>query len=72
MISGWRNAITDAPDELTTTLNLIGAVPPLPFLPEAVHGSRVAVVMPATPAIWTSGKQQLPLSVASATRSRMF
>ena len=45
VISGWRDAITDAPDELTTTLNLIGAVPPLPFLPEAVHGSRVAVVI---------------------------
>ena len=45
VISGWRNAITDAPDELTTTLNLIGAVPPLPFLPEADHGSRVVVVI---------------------------
>ena len=27
------------PEELTTTLNLIGAVPPLPFLPEAVHAA---------------------------------
>ena len=40
----WRDAISDAPDELTTTLNLMGAVKPLPLLPEAVHGSRVAVV----------------------------
>jgi hypothetical protein len=45
VISGWRDAITDAPDELTTTLNLIGAAPPLPFLPGAVHGTRVAVVI---------------------------
>jgi FAD/FMN-containing dehydrogenase len=45
VISGWRDAVTDAPDQLTTTLNLIGAVPPLPFLPEAVHGSRVAAVI---------------------------
>jgi FAD/FMN-containing dehydrogenase len=44
VLAGWRDAISDAPDELTTTLNLVGAVPPLPFLPEAVHGSRVAVV----------------------------
>jgi FAD/FMN-containing dehydrogenase len=45
VISGWRDAITGAPDELTTTFNLMGAVPPLPFLPEAVHGSPVAVVI---------------------------
>jgi FAD/FMN-containing dehydrogenase len=45
VISGWRDAITDAPDELTSTLNLMGAAPPVPFLPEAVHGSRVAVVV---------------------------
>jgi FAD/FMN-containing dehydrogenase len=45
VISGWRDAITGAPEELTTTLNLIGAVPPLPFLPEAVHGSRVVAVI---------------------------
>ncbi len=45
VISGWRDAISDAPDELTSTLNLIGAVPPLPFLPEAVHGSPLAAVV---------------------------
>jgi FAD/FMN-containing dehydrogenase len=45
VISGWRDAIIDAPDELTTTLNLIGAAPALPFLPGAVHGTRVAVVI---------------------------
>ena len=44
MISGWRDAIADAPDELTTMINLTAA-PPLPFLPEAVHGGRVAVVI---------------------------
>jgi FAD/FMN-containing dehydrogenase len=44
VISGWREAIADAPDELTSMINLTAA-PPLPFLPEAVHGRRVAVVI---------------------------
>lgn len=44
VISGWRDAIADAPDEFTSTLNLMGAAPPLPFLPENVHGTPVAVV----------------------------
>ena len=44
VISGWREAIANAPDELTSMINLTSA-PPLPFLPEAVHGSRVAVVL---------------------------
>ena len=57
VISGWRDAISDAPDELTSTLNLIGAVPPLPFLPEAVHGSRCrGGSAPVTPAIMDIGE----------------
>ncbi|HEY6686980.1 MAG TPA: BBE domain-containing protein [Propionibacteriaceae bacterium] len=43
-ISGWREATADAPEELTSMINLTAA-PPLPFLPESVHGSRVAVVI---------------------------
>jgi len=44
VISAWRDAIGNAPDELTSMINFTAA-PPLPFLPEAVHGSRVAVVL---------------------------
>jgi FAD/FMN-containing dehydrogenase len=44
VISGWREAIADAPDELSSLINLTAA-PPLPFLPESVHGSRIAVVL---------------------------
>lgn len=44
VISGWRDSVATAPEELTSMINLTAA-PPLPFLPEAVHGSRVAVVL---------------------------
>ena len=44
VISGWREAMADAPDELSSLINLTAA-PPLPFLPESVHGSRIAVVL---------------------------
>ena len=44
VVAGWREAIAHAPDELTSMINLTAA-PPLPFLPEAVHGKRVAVVI---------------------------
>jgi hypothetical protein len=39
VVAGWREAIARAPDELTSMINLTAA-PPLPFLPEAVHGKR--------------------------------
>lgn len=44
VVTGWRELIADAPDDLTTVVNLTTA-PPLPFLPEEVHGTRVAVVL---------------------------
>jgi FAD/FMN-containing dehydrogenase len=44
VISGWREVIPDAPDELTSGIFLATAAP-LPFLPEAVHGERVAVLL---------------------------
>jgi len=40
----WRDAVRNAPDELTCGLNFITA-PPLPFLPEAVHGTRIVVAV---------------------------
>src|SRR6478752_1470876 len=40
VLAGYRAACTGAPDELTTLVNLTTA-PPVPFLPEAVHGTPV-------------------------------
>jgi FAD/FMN-containing dehydrogenase len=39
----YREFVADAPDELTTIFNLRTA-PPLPFLPEEVHGKPVVMV----------------------------
>jgi FAD/FMN-containing dehydrogenase len=39
----YRGFIADAPDELTTIFNL-RAAPPLPFLPEDVHGKPIVMV----------------------------
>ncbi|MEN3357201.1 MAG: hypothetical protein V7637_1183 [Mycobacteriales bacterium] len=44
VLRGYREACAGAPDQLTTVLNLTTA-PPAPFLPEAVHGSRVLAVL---------------------------
>ncbi|MFF7969814.1 FAD-binding protein [Streptomyces sp. NPDC007905] len=44
VITGWRELTEDMPDELTTLVNLTTA-PPLPFLPEEVHGTRVVVLL---------------------------
>jgi FAD/FMN-containing dehydrogenase len=43
ILRGYRQACADAPDELTTLLNLAIA-PPAPFLPEAVHGTPIVAV----------------------------
>jgi FAD/FMN-containing dehydrogenase len=37
---GWRDLTATLPDELTTVANILVA-PPVPFLPEAVHGQAV-------------------------------
>jgi FAD/FMN-containing dehydrogenase len=39
----YREFIAEAPDELTTIFNL-RAAPPLPFLPEGVHGKPIVMV----------------------------
>ncbi|MET8446040.1 FAD-binding oxidoreductase [Streptomyces sp. NPDC005209] len=44
VITGWREATTRMPDELTTVVSLVTA-PPLPFLPPEVHGTRVVAVI---------------------------
>lgn len=43
VITRWRDLLDEMPDELTTLVNLTTA-PPLPFLPESVHGTRVVVI----------------------------
>ncbi|MEP6798078.1 MAG: FAD-binding protein [Lapillicoccus sp.] len=40
VLAGYRAACAGAPDELTTLINLTTA-PPVPFLPESVHGTPV-------------------------------
>ena len=40
MLRGYRAACAAAPDELTTLVNLTTA-PPVPFLPESVHGKPI-------------------------------
>ena len=40
VLAGYRAACAAAPDELTTLVNLTTA-PPVPFLPESVHGTPI-------------------------------
>jgi FAD/FMN-containing dehydrogenase len=44
ILDGYRRACASAPDELTTVLNLTTA-PPVPFLPESVHGKPVVAIL---------------------------
>jgi FAD/FMN-containing dehydrogenase len=44
VLAGWRDAIAGAPDELTTVIDLTTA-PPAPFLPEDLHGKKIAIVV---------------------------
>ena len=43
VVTGWRKLTETMPDELTSLVNLTTA-PPVPFLPEAVHGKPIVVV----------------------------
>ena len=44
VLRGYRAACAEAPEELTTVVNLTTA-PPVPFLPEWVHGKPVVAVL---------------------------
>ena len=44
VLRGWRDLTASMPDELTTLANILVA-PPVPFLPEAVHGQMVIGVL---------------------------
>jgi len=43
VLTGWRNLTTTMPDELTSLVDLTTA-PPVPFLPESVHGKPIVAV----------------------------
>lgn len=43
VVTGWRRLTASMPDELTSLVNLTTA-PPVPFLPESVHGKPVVVI----------------------------
>jgi FAD/FMN-containing dehydrogenase len=44
VLRGWRDLTATMPDELTTLANILVA-PPVPFLPEAVHGQMVVGIL---------------------------
>jgi FAD/FMN-containing dehydrogenase len=44
ILDGYRKACASAPDELSTAVNLTTA-PPVPFLPESVHGKPVVAIL---------------------------
>jgi FAD/FMN-containing dehydrogenase len=44
VVRGWRDLTASLPDELTTLANILVA-PPVPFLPEAVHGQMVVGIL---------------------------
>jgi FAD/FMN-containing dehydrogenase len=44
VVRGWRDLTAALPDELTTLANILVA-PPVPFLPEAVHGQPVVGIL---------------------------
>jgi FAD/FMN-containing dehydrogenase len=44
VLRGWRDLAATMPDDLTTLANILVA-PPVPFLPEAVHGQQVVGVL---------------------------
>ena len=43
VLTGWRNLTTTMPEELTSLVDLTTA-PPVPFLPESVHGKPIVAV----------------------------
>jgi FAD/FMN-containing dehydrogenase len=44
VLRGWRDLTATMPDQLTTLANILVA-PPVPFLPEAVHGQMVVGIL---------------------------
>jgi FAD/FMN-containing dehydrogenase len=68
VLRGYREACAGAADELTTVLNLTTA-PPAPFLPEAVHGTRVVAILACGPARRTTGTPRPARSAGWPSRS---
>jgi FAD/FMN-containing dehydrogenase len=46
VLRGWRDLTATMPDELTTLANILVA-PPVPFLPESVHGQPIVGILGA-------------------------
>jgi FAD/FMN-containing dehydrogenase len=44
VLRGWRDRTASMPEELTTLANILAA-PPVPFLPEAVHGQLIVAIL---------------------------
>ena len=44
VVAGWRDAVAEAPDELTSLIDLMTA-PPAPFIPEEWHFKKVVAVI---------------------------
>jgi len=44
ILTRWRDLTSTMPDELTTAVSLMTA-PPVPFLPESAHGTRIATIL---------------------------
>ncbi len=58
VLAGWRDAVAGAPDELSSLVNLTSA-PPLPVLPESVHGTKVAAVVACWAGSHESGEDSM-------------
>ena len=44
VVAAWRDTVSGASDELTSLANLTTA-PPVPFLPEETHGTKVVAIL---------------------------
>jgi FAD/FMN-containing dehydrogenase len=60
VVAAWRDTVSGAPGELTSLANLTTA-PPVPFLPEETHGTKVVAIL----ACWAGGAEDGKAALAS-------
>lgn len=58
VLTGYRDVMTSAPEELNTWI-VMRKAPPLPFLPASVHGKEVVVLAVFYPGEATAGQKQI-------------
>ena len=58
VLTGYRDVMTSAPEELNTWI-VMRKAPPLPFLPASVHGKEVVVFAVFYPGDATAGQKQI-------------